>query len=90
MRSNSTAEGDAVKAHELHIDWTRCDGHGSCAELLPEMLTPDEWGYPIAVSGLTVPAELRAHADLAIRACPVVALSLIAVDQRRVTTIREP
>ena len=22
----------------LHVDWTRCDGHGSCAELLPELL----------------------------------------------------
>ena len=21
----------------LHVDWTRCDGHGACAELLPEL-----------------------------------------------------
>ena len=22
----------------LHIDWTRCEGRGSCVELLPEVL----------------------------------------------------
>ena len=32
----------------LHVDWTRCDGHGLCADLLPEVLTRDEWGYPLA------------------------------------------
>ena len=32
----------------VHVDWTRCDGHGSCAELLPELLTTDEWGFPLA------------------------------------------
>ena len=35
----------------LHVDWTRCDGHGSCAELLPELLTVDEWGFPVSRSG---------------------------------------
>ena len=31
----------------LQIDWTRCDGHGLCAELSPEQITLDDWGYPI-------------------------------------------
>ena len=32
----------------LHIDWTACDGRGLCSELLPEILTEDDWGYPLA------------------------------------------
>ncbi|MDQ1484657.1 MAG: ferredoxin, partial [Actinomycetota bacterium] len=29
------------------VDWTACDGRGLCAELLPERITLDEWGFPI-------------------------------------------
>ncbi|MGO8871019.1 MAG: ferredoxin [Acidimicrobiales bacterium] len=53
----------------LRIDPVACDAYGSCAELLPERVTLDEWGYPM-VDGRPVPAEL---ADLAARAtaeCP--------------------
>lgn len=63
----------------LHVDWTRCDGHGACAELLPELLVPDEWGYPLSRTGETDPAVPRALDDLAgraIKACPLQALSL--------------
>jgi hypothetical protein len=31
----------------LEVDWTRCDGHGLCALLLPEHLHADTDGYPI-------------------------------------------
>lgn len=33
-------------SEQLRIDWIRCDAHGLCAELLPERITLDEWGYP--------------------------------------------
>ena len=26
---------------------TKCAGRGICAELLPERITLDDWGYPI-------------------------------------------
>ncbi len=61
----------------VHVDWTRCDGHGACAELLPELLTSDEWGYPLSRTGErdpTVPPELVAHAQRAVKACPLQAL----------------
>ena len=61
----------------LLIDRTRCDGHGSCAELLPELLELDEWGFPVVLSGERdpdVPAVLDAHARRAMKACPVMAL----------------
>jgi ferredoxin len=63
----------------LHVDWTRCDGHGSCAELLPELLVSDEWGYPLSRSGEVEPAVPRGLDDLArraVKACPLQALRL--------------
>lgn len=35
------------RTHRLEVDWTACQGHGLCAELLPEHITLDEWGYPL-------------------------------------------
>lgn len=64
----------------LHIDRTRCDGHGSCAELLPELLALDEWGFPIvrdADRDPTVPRSLDDLAARAVKACPLMALSVV-------------
>lgn len=59
----------------LEIDWTRCDGHGLCAELLPRRIVRDEWGFPILhpsdVGEPEVPDVRRAVA-----ACPALALRL--------------
>jgi len=52
-----------------------CDAHGICAELLPELIHLDEWGYPI-VEARPVPAALLAHARRAVAACPTLALRL--------------
>lgn len=70
----------------LHIDWTRCDGRGLCAEILPRALTRDDWGYPVSLRGeegsrSNVPldaAELAA-ADDAVALCPVLALKRVAL-----------
>jgi ferredoxin len=59
----------------LLIDRTACTGHGLCAELLPEVLDLDEWGYPLVPTG-PVPARLEQHARRAVTACPVLALRL--------------
>ncbi|HWS32832.1 MAG TPA: ferredoxin [Actinoplanes sp.] len=61
----------------LHIDWTACDGRGLCAELLPELLTEDDWGYPVARGDMTVPAALEPAAREAVNRCPALALHLI-------------
>lgn len=65
----------------LVIDWTRCDGRGLCSELLPELLTPDDWGYPLSRRGErrpVVPGSLRAAAEQAVLDCPRLALRLVA------------
>jgi ferredoxin len=64
----------------LHIDWTACDGRGLCAELLPELLTEDDWGYPMSRDGAAepaVPGHLEAPARRAVDRCPALALRLI-------------
>ena len=53
----------------------RCDGRGLCAVLLPELISLDDWGYPVLRLG-DVPAHLEADARRAASACPVLALSL--------------
>lgn len=52
-----------------------CQGHGACAELLPEMITMDEWGYPI-VDTRPVPPGLERHVRAAVSGCPALALRL--------------
>ena len=41
----------------IRIDRIACDGHGMCAELFPERIRLDDWGYPI-VHSRPVPREL--------------------------------
>lgn len=64
-----------IRAPHLGIDRTRCEGRGVCAELLPEMITVDDWGYPIIEPG-PVPAGIAGHARRAVRGCPLLALRL--------------
>jgi ferredoxin len=63
---------------ELLVDRIACDGFGMCAELLPEMIDLDDWGYPIVRAG-GVPDELLDHARRAAAVCPVLALRLARV-----------
>lgn len=60
-------------SRELGVDPIRCTAHGLCAELLPEAITLDEWGYPILTE---VPDHLARLARRAVAACPVRALWL--------------
>jgi ferredoxin len=58
----------------LRVNPILCDGHGLCAELLPEAIELDEWGFPIIEAPLARSLEL--HARRAVAACPVLALRL--------------
>ena len=57
------------------IDPVACDAYGYCAELLPEAISLDEWGYPI-VDGKPLPPELIDAARRAARDCPRRAITL--------------
>jgi ferredoxin len=67
-----------MKARSLTVNPITCDGHGICAELLPELIELDDWGYPIIDSG-PVPPHLEAFARRAVTACPTLALRLTKV-----------
>jgi len=62
----------------LHIvvDPIGCTGHGLCAELFPERVRLDRWGYPI-IDPAAIPPELEAHARRAVAACPDLALRIL-------------
>jgi ferredoxin len=64
------------KTAALIVDPIACDGHGVCAELLPELIVLDPWGYPV-VSDETIPNSLVDHARRAVRSCPKLALHLL-------------
>jgi ferredoxin len=59
----------------LVVNPITCVAHGMCAELFPERITLDEWGYPI-IDPKPIPAGLEAHARRAAAACPTLALVL--------------
>lgn len=65
----------------MRVDWTKCDGHGVCAELLPENVSMDEWGYPI-IGAPEVPGSLEQHARHAEKACPALAFLLVPAGER--------
>jgi ferredoxin len=66
----------------IAVDRIKCDGHGVCAELLPEMIELDDWGYPI-IRPDAIPAAALAHARRAVSDCPTLALRLQAIASRR-------
>jgi ferredoxin len=60
---------------DLKVNPIACTGHGVCAELLPELIAADEWGYPL-IDPSPVPAALERDARRAVNACPALALRL--------------
>ena len=71
----------SAKPERLLVNPIDCQAHGACAELLPEMITLDEWGYPI-VDPRPLPSGLERHARAAVNACPTLALRLLRADDR--------
>jgi ferredoxin len=59
----------------LRVNPIQCTAHGLCAELLPEHITLDEWGYPI-LDGEPVGPDQVNLARRAANACPTLALLL--------------
>jgi ferredoxin len=66
----------------LSVNPIACDGHGLCAELLPELVTLDDWGFPV-VADREVPPGLEPHARRAVAACPTLALALVRNTSRQ-------
>ncbi len=61
----------------MRLNPIACEAHGLCAELFPERIQLDDWGYPIVDRG-PIPEDLVVHARRAADACPKLALALRA------------
>jgi ferredoxin len=59
----------------LRVNPIACAAHGICAELFPEMIALDEWGYPL-LDPRPVPSGLMGYARRAVADCPTLALML--------------
>jgi ferredoxin len=55
--------------------------------LLPELITLDQWGYPLLADG-DVPAYLAGRARRAVTDCPALALRLVSVGQADVAAVQ--
>jgi ferredoxin len=66
----------------LRVNPIACEGHGLCAELFPERVRLDDWGYPI-IDETPVPHSLEQHMRRAVAACPTLALRLQRAAPRR-------
>jgi ferredoxin len=68
--------GTAADGPRLTVDWTRCDGHGLCADVAPELITLDTNGFP-AFPDRPLPEWLLAPARRAVQMCPGLALRVV-------------
>lgn len=59
----------------IRVNPIDCVAHGICAEVFPEWIQLDEWGYPL-IDGQPVPRHLHGHAKRAAAQCPTLALVL--------------
>ncbi len=76
--------------HRLAVNPIACSGHGLCADMLPELIGTDEWGYPI-LADHPVPPHLSSLARRAVRLCPTLALRLEPLDaERKAPTNTQP
>jgi len=66
---------------QLRLNPIMCFAHGLCAELFPERIRLDDWGYPI-IDPTPIGPELEEHARRAADACPTLALLLERSHQR--------
>jgi 4'-phosphopantetheinyl transferase len=74
--SNAAGAADMMAGVRVHVDEERCEGHGRCYSLAPELFAPDEIGNGHEVGDGTVPPELEHQARLAVANCPERAIAL--------------
>ena len=55
--------------YRLRVNPIACDAFGYCAELVPEIVARDEWGYPVLDDG-PIPSRLFPLVQRAVRECP--------------------
>jgi ferredoxin len=67
----------------LRVNPILCDAVGFCAEIVPELISVDDWGFPMVDSQPIENAVWLQHARRAVATCPRLALVLEEVDSDR-------
>jgi ferredoxin len=67
---------------KLILDRARCEGHGLCEDVAPQLLHIDDDGYA-AIDVDEINAKNLAEAQAAARVCPVAALKLVDSDSTK-------
>jgi len=73
---------EQAEAKQLVVDWVRCEGHGLCAHLVPELIHLDKTGFPVILP-IPVPPWLEKEANHAVQMCPALALRLDTDPKKR-------
>lgn len=73
---------EQADAKQLMVDWVRCEGHGLCAHLVPELIHLDKTGFPVILP-IPVPPWLEKDAQQAVQMCPALALRLDTDPKKR-------
>jgi ferredoxin len=60
----------------LRVNPILCDGYGYCAEILPELISLDDWGFPVVDSRPIDGDDQLTFARRAVATCPRLALLL--------------
>jgi ferredoxin len=63
-----------LEVSRLRVDPTLCEGYGYCAEIVPELITVDDWGYPIVSRREIESDDVMKLARRAVATCPRLAL----------------
>ncbi len=66
----------------LRVNPTLCDGYGYCAEIVPELITLDDWGFLIVSTRNIDDENVLALTRRAIATCPRLALLLEETAER--------
>lgn len=63
---------------KIQLDSDKCEGHGRCYALAPEVFDTDDDGYSVLlINGSEVPEHLQASARLAADNCPEYAITIV-------------
>ncbi len=60
----------------VHVDETRCQGHGRCYTIAPELFAADDLGNGREICDGTVTPELANKAQSAVANCPEHAITI--------------
>jgi ferredoxin len=73
-----------VVRQRLRVNPILCNGYGYCAEIVPELISLDDWGFPIVGSSPIDDDKVLRLAERAVATCPRLALLLdvLSTDDR--------